>query len=226
MRLLFAITISSFSAVLWVALALARHIRFTPSIRARRSLGTRRWFTQEFFEAGEFRTPRALRLRQEVLRARPSGLLQTGGESDADAAVKHKRRILNPRPLSIQPIPIRAAASGLGTAQSGEPVPAKKGAVISISAPMSSAPTSGPTPGTRSIRALHPAADALSDSTFGQRRPPQPSRPHGVRRVDLAQYSRPSDDGSAPNTEMGDLSDPYTHSLRGSETQGPVLKRL
>ncbi len=67
MRLLFAITVGSFCAGLWVALALMRHIRRGQLAKARQKTDP----THEFFEAGEYRTPRPLRLNQEILRQKP-----------------------------------------------------------------------------------------------------------------------------------------------------------
>jgi hypothetical protein len=65
MRLLFAISILCFGALIWATLAAARHLRArrqqTLHLRSQRP-------PQEVFEAGEFRTPRSLRLMQSVIR--------------------------------------------------------------------------------------------------------------------------------------------------------------
>lgn len=220
MRLLFAITICCFGAVLWVALSLTRRIRLTPGKRTRTSHRARRWFTQEFFEAGEFRTPRALPLRQEVSQVRPRRALRSETATRGDLRNIEPTHNLQEQTLGPPPVVIRSMRAHPGqpkAAQTEEPVTAKKGTVI---------PFTGPNSGLSSSRIFKPGANPPSQSTFLGRKLPQLSRPAGVRRVDLSQYSRYSDHGSAQNTHMGDLSDPYTHPLRGSGTQGPVLKRL
>jgi hypothetical protein len=64
MPLLIAISILSFCALFWIALAAARHLR----ARRRRSphMGATHGRMHEIFEGGEFRTPRSLRLLQHL----------------------------------------------------------------------------------------------------------------------------------------------------------------
>jgi hypothetical protein len=68
MRLLFAISILSFGALLWAALAAARQLRARRRQILHLDLRSPRP-PQEVFEAGEFRTPRSLRLIQNVTRS-------------------------------------------------------------------------------------------------------------------------------------------------------------
>ena len=64
MPLLIAISILSFCALFWIALAAARNLRARrrPSPHLRTTEGRMR----EIFEGGEFRTPRSLRLLQNL----------------------------------------------------------------------------------------------------------------------------------------------------------------
>jgi hypothetical protein len=78
MRFLFAISILSFGALLWAALAAARHLR---AGRQRiLQLGSQRPL-QEVFEAGEFRTPRSLRLVQSITRSVTRSATSSGTEA-------------------------------------------------------------------------------------------------------------------------------------------------
>jgi hypothetical protein len=68
MRLLFSISVGCFCAMFWVAISVARRLKRQ---QAGRVVFSAPAFSQEFFEAGEFRTPRSLRLIQDVARWRP-----------------------------------------------------------------------------------------------------------------------------------------------------------
>jgi hypothetical protein len=63
MPLLVAISILSFCALFWIALAAARHLR---TRRRSPHLGAAHGPMHEIFESGEFRTPRSLRLLQHL----------------------------------------------------------------------------------------------------------------------------------------------------------------
>jgi hypothetical protein len=186
-RLLFAGSVTCFFAVLWVVLALARKVRRN---EARASKVVRSGPPWEFFEAGEFRTPRPLRLTQELPRrplseiSFPAGQLRSAPQSQG-------LRSSNPDPTS--PISL----FGVG----GIPRPANR-------------PAQGPasrytaSPATLSATAVQPSQ--IRPVYFGQqqadapRKPPQSATRSGMRQVDL----------SLNDQERSDLADPYMETIR------------
>lgn len=211
MRLLFAITIGCFCAFLWIALALARRIHLSQLLQPRPV--RRPNPTQEFFEAGEYRTPRPLRLEQEILQQKPrlplseitfvpqrqapvANVSKVANVTHADTPIRHA-----PEPISIRSAPAYATLFGAK-------VPIER--IDSQLRPDAANPL---TP-TSEVATVNSVSISPPVPFSLHRRPPQPSRQSGLRRrIDLSQYN---------TTDMGDLTDPYTHPLRGSGTQGPV----
>lgn len=206
MRLLFAITILSFCAALWVALFLTRRIRMKQLAGARRTRRGRRWFNQEFFEAGQFRTPRVLRFEQDIRREGPRRELPQAAQGAIGFWESPRRR--SSAPVSMPPATISASL---------DPSPApdvKKGLVIAIS-------------GSGTAARHNPAAEHSSDRVpggqFGPRKSPHSALPFGARRIDRSLFNRSSERGSH-RSQTASLRDPYDHPLRGSGTQGPILE--
>jgi hypothetical protein len=212
MRLLFAISIASFCATLWVALSFTRRVKLHRSLRRRPAPRRRRWQTQEFFEAGEFRTPRLLTLKQHL------------DHTVAQAGTRNRRRLaLRDRPVLDRPY----ASTNLVDLSSPPTFPAP------YRVPVTSFPASSAQARTGTSLLLPPAHPAghrqnvISISNAAptpphQRKAPQPTRPQdwhsSMRRVDLSRFGK--------NTgALGDLSDPYTSFSRSAATQGPMLKR-
>lgn len=207
MRILLALTVCSFCAVLWVALALARRIRLTQvwSIRSTPRVP----LSQEFFEAGAYRTPRPLRLEQEILRRRPRPAL-----SDIDfphdllsaaAGVTAVLPELHPKTVHAALPQGAIFASIFGRSVAIAPIGVRQGVQRGTLLPEG---VSGIAENDNSRASSTSAPSELSL----HRRPPQPSRSSGLRRIDLSHYNR----------DMGDLTDPYTYPQRGSGTKGPV----
>lgn len=214
MRLLFAITILAFCAVLWVALALARRVRLGQVLGAK-SRPVRHLPSREFFEAGEFRTPRPMHLDQEIFQQKPRRALaeitffperpaQDTSRSAPDLPSTPKA--LPPKPASNPSVPAYATLFGQTVSISQieshpAPVPAAKAArtpPVIINAPLPAA-------------AVNPIVAPVDHDS--RRIAPQSDRVSGLRRrIDLSHF----------NKDMGDLTDPYTNPLRGSGTQGPA----
>ncbi len=201
MRLLFAITICCFCTVLWVALALARRIRLGQVLTAKpNAKPVRIPPAREFFEAGEFRTPRPLHLDQEIFKQKPRRPLADINLSFEDqtpsvaASVADLRRHNSP-----EIVPIRPRSTAYATLF---------GQNVSI--------TQIETRNEGGNGARRPATDGSLTSLpvdVTRRIPPKPDRASGLRRrVDLSQF----------NNDLGDLTDPYTNLLRGTGTQGPA----
>jgi len=201
MRLLFAISIASFCAALSVALSFTRRVKIQ-RIRRRRPPLRRRWQTQEFFEAGEFRTPRRLRLRQELARTgtRPARALALTNRAVVD------RPLASAKPVVLCPpgtflAPYRVPVTSFPT------VPARRGAAHLQ-------PSDHPAAHRQNVISI----SNLAPPAPPRRKAPQPARPDSMRRFDLSRFGK--------NTGgPGDLSDPYTSLLRSSGTQGPMLRR-
>lgn len=214
MRLLFAISGSSFCAVLFVVFAVARRIRRRRALAAK---APQRRFTlhaQEFFEAGEFRTPRPLRLEQEIFKQKPRLPLskitfpaeqqtpKNPAPTPAPSAAK-----AGEAPRGREAIAIRPSA-GFATLL-GETVPIKQfapqlaaGPRVTLSAPSE--------PSTGAIR-LNPSPASAPADFASQRMPPQPERASGLR------------SGIPPSGSAGD---PFRNPLLGSGTRGLVANRL
>lgn len=199
MRLLFAITVCCFFALMWIALALARRIRLAQLLLSSRSIA-RSLPGQEFFEAGEFRTPRALRLEQEILQQKPRRpLSEIVFKPSRPLAASRELHSSNRTPAIPEPIPIRSPATTYASLF---------GETIEVVRPDSHLQHRGPEAGVAHATLVSPPVPFTI-----HRKPPQIARTSGLRRrVDLSHF----------NKDMGDLTDPYTHPLRGSGTQGPV----
>ena len=244
MRLLFAITVCCFLAVLWIALALARRIRLAQLLQMRPAhRPAAASVQQEFFEAGEFRTPRPLRLEQEILKQRPrrhlsevsfphnpsqhsiSGPALTAELAPAEEPLVDKGEVPQAK-TSLAPQPAsRADLSELRPPSRTQPIPIRPAtAYASLFGQTVEIARIGSNPRTMEPEVLTPDAEAAISNAARKvapveftlhRRPPQSAKPSGLRRrIDLSHY----------NSEMGDLTDPYTNPLRGSGTQGPVPK--
>jgi len=206
MRVLFAITVCCFGAVLWISLALARRIRLGQVLSAKPK-PVRNPATREFFEAGEFRTPRPLHLDQEIFKQKPRRPI-------SDINVPFERR----PSLAGQPFSHPTAAK-IERAHNTEPIPMRQPAAAYATLfgqSMSIAQIEGKTEARDegSIESHRLGANVPSASIdFSRRLPPQPVRTSGLRRrIDLSHF----------NKDLGDLTDPYTNPLRGSGTQGPA----
>ena len=231
MRLLFAITVCAFFAVLWVALALARRIQRNQGLNVR---SNRRPAAREFFEAGEFRTPRSLTLNQEIHQQRPRRPL-----AEIASASNPEGESSAWNSLARNPLTQKSAARNAQTANTdirnghisrdSEPKvltspPSRatfdqESGRITISDSRPPSILSSPTPATPFLPTaedtdLITASAGPEPTQFpGHRIPPSPDRVSGLRRrVDLSHYTK----------DMGDLTDPsYNHSRQGSGTRGP-----
>lgn len=178
MRVLFAISVVCFCTVLWIALSLARRLRTAQSKENKRSEHAT---TTEFFEAGEFRTPRPMRLNQEIRPKRQQAVVESAADDE---------RVKAPSAETLAP----AHRSGLRLVTATKPQPVVSGEDAQTN--------------------MQPSEITISGENTARRKSPQPSRASGFRRVDLSHYTG----------DMGDLTDPYTHPLRGSGTQGSPSK--
>ncbi len=210
MRLLFAITVGCFCVLLWIALALARRIRLGQLLQARPARPVS--LPREFFEAGEFRTPRPMHLEQEILQQKPRRpLSEITFSAERSAVATTAPDVTKPDVVSPQPTPIRQPSATYASLF---------GASVAIAQIDSHA----------ALAVFEPAAnsddDAIADAApvlapvpspvpFPlHRKQQQVPRQSGLRRrLDFSQYN---------NKDMGDLTDPYTQQLRGSGTQGPA----
>ncbi len=138
---------------------------------ARRTRRRRRWFNQELFEAGEFRTPRALRFKQDILRE-------------------------SPRRFPAAPVYILPSTTSAALREGGFPETARKGSVIPFTVPKigaysnpASVLASHPLPGRQFSQRKSPSPEG----PFGVRRlePPRHSSPsvHGSRKSQTADYA-------------------------------------
>ena len=209
MRLLFAITIGCFCVLMWVALALARRIRLAQLLQARpvRPVSTPR----EFFEAGEFRTPRPMHLEQEILQQKPRRPLSEITFSPGLAAPAIPASTPEPDKLKVDgpdPAPSRPSAATYATLF-GESI-----AIAHIGS--HAQPTAhDAVQSSLTNESLHPAPVKPALAFTLHRKQPPVARQSGLRRrLDFSQYN---------NKDMGDLTDPYTHQMRAFGAQGPAL---
>jgi len=214
MRLLLAISGGSFCAVLFVVFAVARGIRRRRALAAK---APQRRFTlhaREFFEAGEFRTPRPLRLEQEIFKQKPRLPLsritfpaeQQTPKTSAPSAAKAGEPPRDREAIAIRP------SAGFATLL-GETVPIHQFAP-QLAAQLAAGPrvtVSAPSePSTGAIR-LNPSPVSAPANFASQRMPPQPARASGLR------------SGIPPSGSAGD---PFRNPLLGSGTRGLVANRL
>jgi len=204
--MLFAISVGCFCVVLWIALAAARRIqrgrrRPRPSSAEIRS-GVPRVAaslerpTQEIFEAGEFRTPRSLRLVQSVAPKsilRPSGSRDLPGPPPSDASADSLL-------ASLSTPPNRNLT--LNQATSPSPSPSlPKASLVQEAAPERRSPDPGedavPTPSER----LSDIPERRWQGLAGRKKE---ARGVVLQREDWALY----------NKDLGDLTDPYTQPVR------------
>ena len=218
MRLLFAISVASFCTVLWLALSLARRIRRDQD--ARKGPVAAQPPAMEFFEAGEFRTPRALRLNQAIAPQRVRRKLEDFATADG---VSQLRAHANLRPIrghqSSPDIPVTSVLDRDTrreierevslNALAKEPAPGavtSEAVIIDSKLHFITAETSQ--------RPEAVSRDTSPRDISGERKSPQSARSGTFRRVDLSHY----------NKDMGDLTDPYTQSMRGSGIRPNVAK--
>lgn len=208
MRLLLAISIGFCCAVLLVVFAVARRIRR----RALAAKAPQRRFTlhaQEFFEAGEFRTPRPLRLEQEIFKQKPRRALSEitfpVDRQATQAPAKNHAPPVTDTPRTAEPTAIRPSVNF--ATLFGESVR------ISKLEPSQLPDTTTPSgPAVAAVRSRQPANPAPNDLT-NQRMPPQSERSLGLRSgLHLSSGSKDDDD-------------PYGFSLLGSGTDGPIPAR-
>jgi hypothetical protein len=195
MRLLFAISIACFCAVLWAVLATMRRIRLNKRISARRARSASAW---EFFEAGESRTPRTLRLTQDL-----SLLRQLSPISELDHQPFERSK--QPAPADLPPRPVLLFSAD---SHRSSPTPIQDFKAQDARSTNDAGPTL--TPKKSQVAQIDIAAAGLS-----KRR--KLINHSALRRIDLSRYGT---QGS------GDLTDPYTHPLRGSGIQGASLRSI
>ena len=194
MKILFAMSIGCFFAVLWVILSIARRLRTNRTASNQSAI---RPALQEFFEAGEYRTPRSLKLVQNRSRVPLA-------EVPFDQKV-HSPVVERVRPFasaSVTPISLFGVKMGSAPPES-QPAPALE-ATDAFSAAMKPRLASihrFPDAGT-----TRPSPEAASIV----RKSPQSDRSGEVRRLDLSHYGE----------QMGDLTDPYTRGLTASGIRG------
>jgi len=192
MRLLFAISVLSFCALFWAVLTVAKRLR------ARRQKGSKPLAQaplQEIFEAGEFRTPRSLRLiqnlDQNVAQPRTEQPIESPAQPPLAAALAARRR--DDRAQDSQRSDV--SSSPRSDHNSGQP-----GAPERLASPMPLLPLPKLT--------LAPRAP---EAVFVERRKaPQSVRPASDRRADWALY----------NKDLGDLADPHPQPLRSATAGG------
>jgi len=196
MKILFAMSIGCFFAVLWVMLAIVRRLRSRRTVEVP---AVSRTSLQEFFEAGEYRTPRSLRLVQNTPRL-------------PLAEITFDQGIAAPAAASARPLPLSATVSLFGVKMEAPP-PALHLSSISEQS-LASSPAARPR-----LASIHsfPKLDASRSqpaASPGLRKSPQPDRAAALRRLDLSRYGE----------QTGDLTDPYTRNLnafvRGKWSRG------
>jgi hypothetical protein len=190
-------SIVCFCTVLWLALSLARRIRRDRMVR---DTPAPRLSAVEFFEAGEFRTPRSLRLDQKIIQQTTQRSVEV---PDAVLPVASRPRGTKPIP-SFEPRPKSQAVATNTVPISESLVPQ---AVIIDSKLNFVLPE--PERSTET-----PPHDMPRRDFSGERKSPQSARSGTFRRVDLSHY----------NKDMGDLTDPYTQSPRASGDRPIVAK--
>lgn len=176
MRILFAMSMGSFLAVLWVMLSVARRLRAKRRDKIPALAGSA---PREFFEAGEYRTPRSLRLVQNTPRLPLAEIL-----FDAPAAA----------PGRVQAMPAKAAVSLFGV----------KMDVVPLSAPIASTKEQGNAPSPAAeprLASIHrfpkPSANRLQSAA--SKKSPQPER-STLRRLDLSRFGEHTGDLTDPYT--------------------------
>lgn len=189
MKILLAMSIGCLFAALWVTFSVARRLR---SKRTATIAAAARTSLQEFFEAGEYRTPRSLRLVQHAPRLPLAEITFDPGISAAAAArVRH--------------FPSTATISLFGMKTDAEPLASQISS--NAEAGVSSSPAAKPR-----LASIHSfpklGVNGYQSATApGSRKSPQPDRSAEVRRLDLSKYGEQS----------GDLTDPYTRNLTAVE---------
>jgi hypothetical protein len=153
---------------------------------------------QEFFEAGEFRTPRPLRMEQEIFKQRPRRSLSEITFAAERPASQHSGQLPAQLPGAAAPeglrspaaIPIRPSASDGALSKPNATVPSEPAADIG-----------------RSI------AGPASDQFTSQRIPPQSERSSGLR------------NSPRPSLASQEAGVAFHRPLRGSGTVGPIRSR-
>jgi hypothetical protein len=174
--------------VLWVVLSVARRLRAKRTaivpVAARPSL-------QEFFEAGDYRTPRALRLVQNTPRL---PLAEITFDPGAPASVAGR----------VHPFPAAKTISLFGVQMDALP----PGSQTSSTSERSSVSPLASQPRLASVHRFPKlSSNPLQPMAVpGIRKSPQPDRSAEVRRLDLSKYGE----------QTGDLTDPYTRSLNSA----------
>jgi len=216
MRLLFAISAAGFCAIFGLALLLVRRSR-------RRHKASEKPATHppamEIFEAGEFRTPRALRLTQEIAQqGLRRNLLDYAPAPNPLPREPHRAQVAPIRELQSSPLMPQVPAANLfpidevphqtkGQVPRETPLETHLEAVI-VGSKLQFVSAERP----QQVEA--PLFETPPRDISGERKPPQPARSGTFRRVDLSNYNR----------DLGDLTDPYTNSARGSGNPPDMAK--